>query len=101
MTGSGDERDDHEDGTTDLDEPRPPSTTTDPVQESVELSEARIESGNEPDGERDPLDVTRPPSSTTDPVQDAIEPARQERESGSERDASESDAESDAEGDGL
>lgn len=66
MTGAGDEPGDGEDETVELDEPRPPSTATDPVQDPVDW-EAQGEGGAELDGE---LNEPRPPSSATEPVQE-------------------------------
>ena len=94
MTGSGDEQGDGEDETVDLDEPRPPSSTMDPVQDPVDW-EAQGEGDAELDGE---LNELRPPSTATDPVQeppDSVCRGRgedasgdDERESGSEGDGS-------------
>ena len=65
MTGS-DEQGDGEDEAVDLDEPRPPSTTTDPVQDPIDW-EAQSEDDPELDGE---LNEPRRPSTVTDPVQE-------------------------------
>ena len=50
MTGASDEQGDGEDEAVDLDEPRPPSTTTDPVQDPIDW-EAQSEDDPELDGE--------------------------------------------------
>ena len=65
MTGS-DEPGDGEDEEVGLDEPRPPSTATDPVQDPIDW-EAQSEGGAELDGE---LNEVRQPSTATEPVQD-------------------------------
>jgi hypothetical protein len=87
VTGSGDEHGDGEDETVDLDEPRPPSTATDPVQDPVEWG-AQGEGGAELDGE---LNEPRPPSTATDPVQEppaSVCAGRGEHVSGDDEDES-------------
>ncbi|GAB7009045.1 hypothetical protein [Halorubrum trueperi] len=97
MTGSRDEPGDEREQE-DLDELRPPSTTTDPVQDPVALPDAVVESGGVREGERRGLDEPRPPSTTTDPVQDPVEPAWRERDGAA---SSGDEGESGAGGDGV
>jgi hypothetical protein len=108
MTGPSDEPDGDESkgDVVDLDELRPPSGTTDPVQDPVDLSEVRTESSGGPESDsRSPLDEPRPPSSTMDPVQDPIEPEwRESDEAVSDGDDSESNVDEcvgGADGDGV
>ncbi|WP_144922235.1 hypothetical protein [Halorubrum salsamenti] len=94
MTGPSDEPGDGEDDAVDLDEPRPPSTATEPVQDPIDW-EAQSEGGAELEGE---LNEVRPPSTATEPVQEPPDSVRagrgedasddDERESGSEGDGS-------------
>ena len=93
MTGSSDEQGDGEDETVDLDEPRPPSTATDPVQDPIDW-ESQSEGGTELDGE---LNEVRPPSSTTELVQEPPASVRGSHgEDASDDDEDESGSEGDA-----
>ncbi|OYR40785.1 hypothetical protein DJ82_06750 [Halorubrum sp. Ib24] len=94
MTGPSDEQGDGDDEEDGLDELRPPSTATGPVQDPVDW-EAQGEGGAELDGE---LNEPRPPSTATEPVQDTPESIREGRGKHASGDG---ESESGREGDGT